>query len=47
MVAMGVSLGSEPAMVRLSEDETTVSWRSAEAPTFGNVKVRRPRRGWW
>eukprot|EP00903_Cladosiphon_okamuranus_P007244 g7030.t1 len=39
MVAMGVSLGSEPANVRLSEDETTVSWRSAEAPTFGNVKV--------
>eukprot|EP00752_Nemacystus_decipiens_P001277 g1272.t1 len=39
VVAMGVSLGSEPAMVRLSEDETSVSWRSAENPTFGNVKV--------
>ena len=40
MVAMGVSLGSEPALVRLSEDESEVSWSSTENPTFGNVKVR-------
>ncbi|CAB1117765.1 unnamed protein product [Ectocarpus sp. CCAP 1310/34] len=39
MVAMGVTLGSEPAMVRLSDDQSTVSWASADAPTFGSVKV--------
>ncbi|CAM9418557.1 unnamed protein product [Scytosiphon promiscuus] len=39
MVAMGVSLGSEPAMVQLSEDQSAITWRSADAPTFGNVKV--------
>lgn len=37
---MGVSLGSEPAMVQLSEDQSAVTWQSADAPTFGNVKVR-------
>ncbi|CAM9985219.1 unnamed protein product [Pylaiella littoralis] len=39
MVAMGVSLGSEPAVVHLTDDQSTVSWRSADAPTFGSVKI--------
>ena len=42
MVAMGVSLGSDPVTVRLSEDQTTVAWSSVETPTFGSVKVRAP-----
>ncbi|CAM9113576.1 unnamed protein product [Ascophyllum nodosum] len=39
MLAMGVALGSDPVMVRLSEDQATISWASVDAPTFGNVKV--------
>eukprot|EP00904_Undaria_pinnatifida_P009133 jgi/Undpi1/534/HiC_scaffold_10.g03998.m1 len=39
MVAMGVSLGSDPVTVRLSEDQSTVAWSSVETPTFGSVKV--------
>ena len=37
---MGVSLGSDPVTVRLSEDQSTVAWSSVETPTFGSVKVR-------
>ena len=40
MLAMGVALGSDPVIVRLSEDQATISWASVDAPTFGNVKVR-------
>lgn len=39
LVAMGVSLGSEVVTVRLTEDESAVSWSSVDSPTFGNVKV--------
>lgn len=39
MMAMGVALGSDPVVVRLTDDQSAVSWKSVDAPTFGSVKV--------